>query len=149
MADDEPRPASDPSPVPDHVPDQAPAAPVPDPNPVDGTAASSTPPPYDPYAVPPPPYDPYAPPPPYYWQPPKPGTNGFAVTALVVGIVGLCFCFGFLGIIFGNIARRQIEETGQAGAGMATAGIVLGWIAVAWIVLRILLVFGVGATSDF
>jgi hypothetical protein len=111
--------------------------------------SSAPPPPYDPYAVPPPPYDPYAAPPPYYWQPPKPGTNGFAVAALVVGIVGLCFCFGFLGIIFGNVARRQIDETGQAGAGMATAGIVLGWIAVAWIALRILLVFGVGASTGF
>jgi hypothetical protein len=144
MADDEPRPASDPEPVPD-----LPGAPAePDPRPLGGDAP---PPPYSPYAASPPPYDPYAaPPPPYYWQPPKPGTNGFAVAAMVVGIVGLCFCFGFLGIIFGNIARRQIEETGHAGAARATAGIVLGWIAVGWIALRILLVFGVGATTaDF
>jgi hypothetical protein len=79
--------------------------------------------------------------------PPKPGTNGFAVAALVVGIVGLCLCFGFLGVIFGHIARRQIEETGQAGAGLATAGIVLGWIAVAWIVLRFIILAGVESTS--
>lgn len=144
MADDEPRPASDPDPEP--VPDPAEASAEPDPKPLGGDAP---PPPYSPYAASPPPYDPYAvPPPPYYWQPPKPGTNGFAVAAMVVGIVGLCFCFGFLGIIFGNIARRQIEETGQAGTGMATAGIVLGWIAVGWIALRILLI-AAGASSGF
>jgi hypothetical protein len=90
---------------------------------------------------------PVAPPMYPYWGPPKPGTNGYAVAALVVGIVGLCLCFGLLGIVFGHIARRQIEETGQAGAGLATAGIVLGWIAVAWIVLRAIIITGVGTTS--
>ncbi|MFC3494214.1 DUF4190 domain-containing protein [Glycomyces rhizosphaerae] len=168
MTQDEARPASDPAPEP--VPEPAVASdPVPGPSPEPGAepnrlpdqaagpaserSAGATadpvisPPPYDPYASPPPPYAPYGSPPPYYWQPPMPGTNGFAVAALVVGIVGLCFCFGFLGIIFGNVARRQIEATGQAGAGMATAGIVLGWIAVAWIVLRVLLVAGAGTVG--
>lgn len=143
MTQDEARPASDPTPEP--VPEPAAASdPVPGPSPEPG---APSPPAYDPYAsAPPPQYAPYGAPPPYHWQP-MPGTNGFAVAALVVGIVGLCFCFGFLGIIFGNVARRQIEATGQAGAGMATAGIVLGWIAVAWIVLRVLLVAGAGTVG--
>jgi len=50
-----------------------------------------------------------------------------------------------VGLVFGNIARRQIEETGQAGAGLATAGIVLGWIAVALIVVRVFAIAGAGA----
>jgi len=81
------------------------------------------------------------PPPLPYARPPRPQTNGFAVAALVVGIVGLCFCFGLLGAVFGNIAKQQIRETGEAGDGLATAGIVLGWISVAftlfWIVTRL------------
>jgi hypothetical protein len=136
--------------------DEARPAPEPTPEPIPATPEPVAPPPWtpDPPPAPEPVSDSQLPPlqgpasPPLYqpyWVPPKPGTNGFAVAALVVGIVGLCLCFGFLGIIFGNVARRQIEETGQAGAGMATAGIVLGWIAVAWIALRIVLFIGVGA----
>ena len=87
------------------------------------------------------------PPPPYYVYVPRPGVNGFAVAALVVGIVGLCACFGFLGIIFGNIAKRKIDETGQTGEGMATAGIVLGWISAAITAVRIAAVFGGGGTT--
>ena len=93
------------------------------------------------------------PPPPAYgppsFGPPDGSTNGFAVAALVVGIVGLCFCFGFLGIIFGNIARRQIAQTGQAGAGLATAGIVLGWIAVSLVALRVLAIFATSGSGGY
>ncbi|MBO3733189.1 DUF4190 domain-containing protein [Glycomyces niveus] len=151
MSDNESRPA-DPAPEPApnsssgsdaSPPESTPDSPAYSPYPAEpssGATADGAP----GYFAPPSPY----PPGPYYY-PPKPGTNGFAVAALVVGIVGLCLCFGFLGIIFGNVARRQIEETGQAGAGMATAGIVLGWIAVGWIALRIILVLSVGTTDYY
>lgn len=67
-------------------------------------------------------------------QPPK--NNGFAVAALVLGIIP-CFC-GILGIIFGFIAKNQIKNSDgtQTGDGMATAGIILGF---AWIALYIIL----------
>lgn len=138
-SEDEARPAPEPTPEPaSAAPEPAPSPEIADPPPAPEPVAYSQLPPFQGPASPP--Y--YQP----YWVPPKPGTNGFAVAALVVGIVGLCLCFGFLGIIFGNVAKRQIAETGQAGAGLATAGIVLGWIAVAWVVLRIFLVIGVGTT---
>ncbi|THV30757.1 DUF4190 domain-containing protein [Glycomyces paridis] len=69
---------------------------------------------------------------------PHPGTNGMAIASLVVGIVGLCFCFGFIAIPLGSAARRRIETTGQSGDGLAIAGIVLGWLSVGFIALRIL-----------
>jgi hypothetical protein len=157
-SEDEPRPAPEPAPEPAPAPEAAApgdSAPAPPSGPPETPAQDA---PYSPYtsdapnapaassdADLPPLQGPAAPPYPY-WVPPKPGTNGFAVAALVVGIVGLCLCFGFLGIIFGHIARRQIEETGQAGAGLATAGIVLGWIAVALVVLRVIVIGSAGPT---
>jgi hypothetical protein len=60
--------------------------------------------------------------------PQKPRTNGFAVAALVIGIVGLCGCVGILGLVFGTIAKSQIAEHGDAGEGLADAGMVLGWL---------------------
>ncbi|MEU6859836.1 DUF4190 domain-containing protein [Glycomyces sp. NPDC046736] len=95
----------------------------------------------DPYQPqqPPPPYAPYAQPPPYgYPYPPPRPTNGMAIAAMVVGIVGACNPIGVLGLIFGMIAKRQIRETGEGGDGFATAGVVLGWIGVASVVFWVL-----------
>ena len=98
-------------------------------------------PPYAPYA-------PYAAPPPYGYAPyvpPRP-TNGLAIAAMICGIVGVCSPIGILALIFGNIAKRQIRETGEQGDGMATAGVVLGWIGVA--VLLWVLVVGMSAAGS-
>ncbi|MBA2324408.1 MAG: DUF4190 domain-containing protein [Pseudonocardiales bacterium] len=78
------------------------------------------------------------------WAPARP-TNGLAVAALILGIVGLCLGFvviPFVGavpaLICGYLGRKQIRERGDAGDGMALAGIILGWIGVAsqlaWVV---------------
>jgi len=53
-------------------------------------------------------------------------TNGMAIAALVLAIAGV----GPLGLIFGYIARAQIERTDEAGSGFALAAIILGWIGV-------------------
>lgn len=98
-------------------------------------------------ATPPPPPAPPPPPPPpagwtggqpgtgYYTQ--QPGTSGFAVTALVVGLGQICTwpITSILAIVFGNIALDRIAQSnGQLkGRGMAIAGIVLGWIGVAFL----------------
>ena len=37
-----------------------------------------------------------------------------------------------------HIARREIEETGEAGGGMATAGLILGYVALAIVIILIL-----------
>jgi len=58
---------------------------------------------------------------PSYSPPPSQGTNGFAIAALIFGIIG----GALLGFIFGFIALSQTKRTGQNGRGMAIAGIVL------------------------
>jgi hypothetical protein len=58
-------------------------------------------------------------------------TNGFAVAALVVGILGPMGCFAWiLALVFGYIGKSQIDQSGgyQKGRGMAVAGIVLGYV---------------------
>ena len=73
------------------------------------------------------------------------GTSGFAITALVLGIVTWIlgwFTFaipGILGIVFGAIAMSQCKKTGKSGYGMAVAGFVLSIIMVIicfiWLIL--------------
>ncbi|RNL75462.1 DUF4190 domain-containing protein [Nocardioides marmorisolisilvae] len=60
-------------------------------------------------------------------QAPKSGTNGFAIAALIFGIIPICF----LGLIFGIVALVQTGKSGQKGKGLAIAGIVLNVI---WLV---------------
>jgi len=79
-------------------------------------------------------------PPPYGYPPPPPRTNGFAITALVFGIIG-----GILfSIIFGIVALVQIGRRGGKGKGLAIAGLILSGL---WIVL-IALVFIVAALGS-
>lgn len=143
----EPGAAAQPSPASGTAPEREPGAasePAPEPSPPLSPSATADAAPEAP--VPPPPYYPAGP---HYWPSVQARTNAFAVAALVVGIVGLCFCFGILGMIFGYIARRQIAETGERGAGLATAGIVLGWIAAALVALRIIAIFAAGSGSSY
>jgi hypothetical protein len=101
----------------------------------------------------PPPYAPYPPQPYGYppYVPPRP-TNGMAIAAMVCGIVGVCTPLGILALIFGNVAKRQIRETGEQGDGFATTGIVLGWIGVAatigWIAYYIIMFAVVGTAVN-
>jgi hypothetical protein len=85
--------------------------------------------------------------------PGPPRTNGFAIAALACGIaqfVGFWLLGTIPAVVFGHIARRQIRQTGEQGAGMAMAGLVLGWVGVALSVLVAvgitLLVVGVSGT---
>jgi hypothetical protein len=68
--------------------------------------------------------------------------NGLAVASLVFGFAQ--FMVGpaatVPAIVFGHMARNQIKQTGEQGAGLALAGLVLGWGAVA---LGIILMFAV------
>ncbi|MEV1142547.1 DUF4190 domain-containing protein [Micromonospora sp. NPDC049799] len=101
--------------------------------------------PTDPYAAPHPggPHadvhkgaDPYAggyPPPPYgvhgYGYAPQQKTNGLAIAALVLALVGVGSCITApIGAILGHVARKQIQQTGEGGEGMAKAAIIVGWI---------------------
>jgi len=68
------------------------------------------------------------------------GTNGFAIAALVLGITWLWWLGSVLALVFGYLAKAQIEQSGgtQGGRGIAIAGIVLGWVGVG--VLALILV---------
>ena len=64
---------------------------------------------------------------------PKGGTtNGFAIAALVLGILGV----SLLAVVFAGVAESQIKRNHQQGRGMAIAGAVLG---VAWFALGLVL----------
>lgn len=69
--------------------------------------------------------------PPAYGAPPEQarGTSGFAIAALVLGIIPILA--GLLGIVFGIVALLRIRKTSQRGRGLAIAGIVLGTL---WLV---------------
>lgn len=60
------------------------------------------------------------------------GTNGFAVASLVLGIIWFYWVGSVLALVFGYIARSQIDQSNgaQGGRGLAIAGIVLGWVGV-------------------
>jgi hypothetical protein len=74
-------------------------------------------------------------------QPPRGGTNGMAIAAMVCGICGfLCLVPGLVGIILGVVSLPQIKRSQQSGRGMAIAGIVTGSL---WILAFVaLIVFG-------
>jgi hypothetical protein len=67
------------------------------------------------------------------------GTNSLAIASLACGagqvLVGPLSAIP--AVVLGHMARRQISETGEEGAGLALAGLVLGYIGVAMIVLFI------------
>ncbi|MCX4386867.1 DUF4190 domain-containing protein [Micromonospora peucetia] len=88
-----------------------------------------------PAAYPPPGYPGY---PGYgYAQPPK--TNGMAIAALVLALVGIGSCITApVGAILGHVAQKQIRQTGEGGEGMAKAAIIVGWILTGLLVLVIL-----------
>jgi len=66
-------------------------------------------------------------------------TNGLAVASMVVGIVWIYWIGSILALIFGYIAKGQIDQSQgrQGGRGMAIAGIVLGWVGIGFLLLGI------------
>src|SRR5258708_17284120 len=60
-----------------------------------------------------------------------PKTNGFAIAALVCGIAqffGIWLLGTIPAIVFGHLARRQIRQRNDQGAGLALAGLILGYV---------------------
>jgi Domain of unknown function (DUF4190) len=105
-------------------------------------------------ANPPPPGTPaqWAPPSPQvqpvYVQSPAPKTNGLAIASLILGIVWLYWIGSILALIFGYMAKKQIDESGgrETGRGMAVAGIVLGWVGIGFVIIAIIVV-AIGASN--
>jgi hypothetical protein len=75
------------------------------------------------------------------FQPDQPTTNRMAIASLVCGLGQLVFppFTGIAAIVLGHRARRQIQQTGDAGDGLAMTGLILGYIGTACLVLLILL----------
>ncbi len=67
-------------------------------------------------------------------------TNGYAIASLVLSLVGLCGIGSILAIVFGNMAKKEIDARGEGGLGLAKAGIIIGWIGLAGVVLYVLVV---------
>ncbi|GAB3144215.1 hypothetical protein GCM10027290_22050 [Micromonospora sonneratiae] len=78
-------------------------------------------------------------PPPYLLRRP---TNNLAITAMIVGMVGIIACplVGGVAVYLGNRARAEIRRSGEDGDGMAVAGVVTGWIGVGLSALTMLFV---------
>jgi hypothetical protein len=55
-----------------------------------------------------------------------------------------------LALVFGYVARGQIDRSGgtQSGRGMATAGIVLGWVWLGLLVVYIVIAIAASAGSS-
>jgi len=65
------------------------------------------------------------------WAPPASSrVSGMAIASLVMGLLWVYWIGSILALVFGYVAKNQIDrERGKlTGRGMATAGIVLGWI---------------------
>jgi Domain of unknown function (DUF4190) len=80
----------------------------------------------------------YGPPPGYPPYPAPQRTNGMAIASLVLGILWIYWIGSILALVFGYIARSQIKQRGEAGAGMALAGIILGWVGLGFLVLALI-----------
>lgn len=93
---------------------------------------------------PPPQYSPYAQYPPTAVSPygaPAPKTNGLAIAAFVLGLLGLAI----VPVVMGHLALSQIKRTQEGGRGFAITGLVLGYIACAlYVLLVIVSVIAVG-----
>jgi hypothetical protein len=103
----------------------------------------------------------YAPPqgypPPGYPQPGYPvpqqaqtKTNGMAIASPVLGILWIYGVGSILALVFGFMAKQQIEQSGgrQTGRGMAIAGIVLGCVGAVGALLVWLLIIGASSSSS-
>jgi hypothetical protein len=74
-------------------------------------------------------------------------TNGLAIASLVLGIVWIFWLGSILALVFGYVAKGQIDRSGglEGGRGLAVAGIVLGWVGLG--LLGVLILLGIGVTS--
>lgn len=85
---------------------------------------------------------------PPYGYAPAAGNNGLAIASLVCSFFG--FVYGIpaiLAIVFGFVARSQIRQRPQGGAGMALAGIIIGFLWVGLMVLGAVALIAGGAGS--
>jgi hypothetical protein len=75
-------------------------------------------------------------------------TNALAIASLVFGILWLGWLGSVLALIFGYVAKAEIDRSGgtQEGRGLAIAGIVLGWVGIAGL-LVVIIVMAAGGSA--
>ena len=81
---------------------------------------------------------------PGYPLPASAQTNGFAIAALILGLLG----GSILAVIFGHVARGQIRRTGEQGSGLALAGLILGYIGLAAVLVMLIALFALGVWAS-
>lgn len=70
--------------------------------------------------------------------PMAPKTNTMAIVGLI-----LAFVFNIAGLIISIIARNQIKQTGEGGAGLALAGIIISAVSIVLSIAYFIFVFAV------
>lgn len=60
--------------------------------------------------------------------------NSLSIAAFVVSIF-----IGWLGVILGFVARAQVRQTGEGGAGWARAAIIIGFVEIGLFLLGVVL----------
>jgi len=91
-------------------------------------------------------------------RPPSQKTNGLAIAALVLGIVGvvagvipllffIAWVLGVVAVVLGIIGRNNARQRG-AGKGQATAGAILGGIAVVLGVVGVIIIANVFSSTE-
>jgi hypothetical protein len=120
---------SPPFPAPYSAPPPYPSYPAPSPYPQQPPQYPEQSPPYPPAPLYPQ-QEPWGDPTSPYATAPKPGTNGFAIAALIFGIIPVCF----IGVVFAIVALIQVGKSGQKGKGLAIGGLVLSGL---WLIAGI------------
>lgn len=79
-------------------------------------------------------------------------TNGMAIAALVLSILGFVWVLpligSLLGAILGHVALGQIARSNEGGRALALTGVIVGWVGVALLVLGVALIFFIAAAGS-
>jgi hypothetical protein len=71
--------------------------------------------------------------------------NGLAIASLVLSLVWVWGIGSILAIVFGEMAIKQIDQTGEGGAGLANAGRIVGVAGLVLVIVLLVAAFGSGS----
>ena len=84
-----------------------------------------------------------------------PATNAMALGSLIASVAGwtlVPFVGWIVGVVLGHIARSQLRQSNEQGAGLALAGLITGYVGLALSVLAVIafviLAIAFGASSE-
>ena len=84
---------------------------------------------------------------PYYVQ--RAQMNPLAIASLVCSVLWLYWIGAILGVVFGHIAKKQIDESNgtQEGRALALAGLIVGWVEIGLLVIIIIIIVAAASNS--